>query len=205
MLAVFALIPAAANSYIFTAAAAAADPFSHVIGRNAERVPGGYQGQLTVFKHVSIWASSGPLTLALSSGAEGRVVKVINSLPAWPPIMCHESVLLYVFAFHPWHHLKPLYQFQGWGCTGEVGVTLNGTTLSPLEDRSCSLSEMVGRQRQRHRATPATSPTAVSTNTEVATAGPDRAGPRVVPELSPPATGTLSPSSTTRWCATPPP
>ena len=144
VLAVLALIPAAANSYISTAGAAAADPFSHVIGRNAERVPGGYQGQLTVFKHVSIWASSGPVTLALSSGTEGRVVKLINSLPAWPSIMCHESVLLYVLAFHPRHHLKPLYQFQGWGCTGEVRVTLNGTTLSPLEDRSCSLLEMVG-------------------------------------------------------------
>ena len=92
--------------------------------------------------------------------------------------MCHESVLLYVFAFHPRHHLKPLYEFQGWGCTGEVRVTLNGSTLSPLEDRSCSLLAMAGSLAPALSAAAlATSPTSVSTNIEVAIKGPDRAGP----------------------------
>jgi hypothetical protein len=112
VLAVLASIPVEASLYGCTAAAATAKSFSDDMGRSAERLPRGYQGRLTVFKHVSIWGSSGPVMLALSGAAEGRLVNVINSLPAWPPIMCHESELLYVLAFHPRYHLKPLYQFH---------------------------------------------------------------------------------------------
>ena len=84
------------------------------------------------------------MTLALSPTAEARAARVINSLQAMPSGMCHENELLYILAFHPKGRLEPLYQFQGWGCAGEVQVTLDGTVLPPLEDRSCSLLEVVG-------------------------------------------------------------
>lgn len=84
------------------------------------------------------------MTVALSPPAEDRAARVINSLRAVPPVMCHENELLYVLVFHPKGRRNPLYQFQGWGCAGEVQVTLDGAILHPLEDRFCSLLEVVG-------------------------------------------------------------
>jgi hypothetical protein len=58
-------------------------------------------------------------------------------------VMCHENELLYVLAFYPRGLHEPLFQFQGWGCAGEVQVTLDGSPLSPVQGRSCSLLKLV--------------------------------------------------------------
>jgi hypothetical protein len=109
-----------------------------------ERVPPGFLGRLTVFKHVSILnSSSGGVTVALSRRAEARVARTVNSLPVIAPVFCHENELLYTLAFHPSHSPKPLYQFQEGACGAEVLATLDGKALPPLEDRNCSLLEMV--------------------------------------------------------------
>lgn len=109
-----------------------------------EPMPPGFLGQLTVFREQSIWRlSTGPMTVSLSPAVVDRLARVINSLQAMPRVMCHENELLYVLAFHPEGHYEPLYRFQGWGCDGEVQVTLDGTVLLPLEDRSCSLLKAV--------------------------------------------------------------
>jgi len=119
--------------------------FSQVMRRDVERVPKGFAGRLTVFKHVSVVTgpSPGPVTVALSITAEARIAGIANSLPAMAPVMCHENELLYVLAFHPKRRRTPLYQLQGWGCAGQVQVTVDGTALPPLEDRSCSLLQAV--------------------------------------------------------------
>ncbi len=114
-------------------------------GLAGERVPPAFLGQLTVFREVSIWRPpSGSMTIALSPAAVDRLARVINSLQAMPPVMCHENELLYVLVFHPAGHREPLYRLQGWGCAGEVQTTLDGTVLHPLQDRSCSLLKAVG-------------------------------------------------------------
>jgi hypothetical protein len=74
----------------------------HSPALSAERVPRGFLGRLTVFKHVSVTnSSSGPVVVALSSTAAARVAAVINSLSTITPVFCHENELLYVLAFHP--------------------------------------------------------------------------------------------------------
>jgi hypothetical protein len=117
---------------------------SQVVRRSAARVPQGFLGRLTVFRFVSVASpSSGSVTVALSSTAEAHVTRVLNSLPTTKPAFCHENELLYILAFHPRSQRKPLYRFQGWNCAAEVQVTLNGTTLPLLRDRSCSLLKVV--------------------------------------------------------------
>jgi hypothetical protein len=113
--------------------------------RAVEHVPKGFVGQLTAFKDVSVTVgpSPGGATVGLSSVAAARVAGIVNSLPATAPVMCHENELLYVLDFFPGGLRRPLYEFQGWGCVGEVQVTVDGTALPALQDRSCSLLEAV--------------------------------------------------------------
>jgi hypothetical protein len=87
-----------------------------------ERVPEGFVGRLTAFKHVSVIAgpSPGPITVMLSSTAVAQLVDIAGSLPEMAPVMCHENELLYVLTFYPKGRRTPLYQFRGWRCDGEV-------------------------------------------------------------------------------------
>ena len=113
----------------------------HPSGRRA--VLHAFLGQLTVFREVSIWRPPVGDDASIFSAAEARAARVINSLQAMPPVMCHENELLYVLVFHPEGHLEPLYRFQGWGCAGSADHPGRYRPAS-LEDRSCSLLKVVG-------------------------------------------------------------
>jgi hypothetical protein len=101
-------------------------------------------GSLTVFKRLSLASpSSGPVKVPLSGRAEAKLLGALNSLPVMPLQMCMETDLLYTLSLHPVGRQRPVYQVSGWGCDQNVLMTVNGTSLPPLRDPSCSVLSLV--------------------------------------------------------------
>jgi hypothetical protein len=110
-----------------------------VANRSADELaPAGAAVDVTGFSQTSLAsASSGPVTIKLTSAEADRLRTVANSLPIAPPPSCMEDALLYKVDFQI--STSQSLEFDGYECESTVLVSNNHIALSPLNDAGCHL------------------------------------------------------------------
>jgi hypothetical protein len=114
-------------------------------GRSArELAPPGGIVEVTGFSKVSIFGSSGPITVRLDNTQREALRAVLNALPLAPSASgCHEDALLYRITFRPTAGAALSFEADGWNCPRVVVVTEHGRNMTPLSDADCSLLRTV--------------------------------------------------------------
>src|ERR1017187_6386436 len=104
-----------------------------------ELAPTGGIVEVTGFSKVSIFGSSGPITVRLDNTQTRALRAVLNALPLAPSASgCHEDALLYRITFRPRAGAASSFQADGWACPPVVLVTEHGRSMAPLSDAECS-------------------------------------------------------------------
>jgi hypothetical protein len=112
-----------------------------VADRSAEELaPSDAVVEVTGYSQISLAnASSGPVTIKLTSTEAETLRTTTNSLPLGPRPFCMEDSLLYKIDFHPSTSPKQSFELDGYECGATVLVSSNGKALSPLSDAGCHL------------------------------------------------------------------
>ncbi len=109
-----------------------------------ELAPTGGIVEVTGFSKVSIFGSSGPITVRLDNTQTRALRAVLNALPLAPSASgCHEDALLYRITFRPRAGAALSFEADGWACPPVVVVTQHGRDMAPLSDADCSLLRAV--------------------------------------------------------------
>jgi hypothetical protein len=109
-----------------------------------ELAPTGGIVEVTGFSKVSIFGSSGPITVRLGNTQTEALRAVLNALPLAPSASgCHEDALLYRITFRPTAASASSFEADGWACPPVVLVTEHGRSMAPLSDAECSLLHAV--------------------------------------------------------------
>jgi photosystem II stability/assembly factor-like uncharacterized protein len=108
-----------------------------------ELAPPGGIVEVTGFTKVSLFGSSGPTTVRLSTAQARKLRATLNALPLGPPATCMEDALLYRIVFRPTKGSAALFEADGWACSAVVLVTEHGRNVAPLYDATCSLLHAV--------------------------------------------------------------
>lgn len=109
--------------------------------------------EVTGFSKVSIFGSSGPITVRLDNTQTRALRAVLNALPLAPSASgCHEDALLYRITFRPRAGAALSFEADGWACPRVVVVTEHGRNMTPLSDAGCSLGRAVVDVLPQHAA-----------------------------------------------------
>ena len=109
-----------------------------------ELAPAGGIVEVTGFSKVSIFGSSGPITVRLDKTQTEALRAVLNALPLGPSASgCHEDALVYRITFRTRARTALSFEADGWACPPVVLVAEHGRNMAPLSDADCSLLRAV--------------------------------------------------------------
>lgn len=98
--------------------------------------------KLTGFSKVTIFGSSGSVTIAPGRTETASILSALESLPRVKPPSCHENALLYKLTVRQQEAGKSSYVVEGWECASVISEKKDGATTW-LSDRHCSLLRAV--------------------------------------------------------------